>query len=134
MILQSLSELLLYPVSDRGIPNSERIPILVQEHTDMGKFGVMLGLANRKSFANPYQDNLFWFGDGIVKPGDWIFLYTGNGTPRADDWHTPQGSKIYSVHWGKSKTIFANSSIVPILFRADAVQVGSSVVDLPQLG
>lgn len=134
MILPSLSELLLYPVSDRGVPNSERIPILVQEHTDMGKFGVMLGRMNENSLATPYQDNLFWFGDGMVKPGDWIFLYTGNGTPKTDDWHTPQGSKIYSVHWGKSKTIFANSAIVPILFRTDTVQVGTVVEDLPQLG
>lgn len=133
MIITDLKELLLYPVADRGVPNSERIPILVQEHTDMGQFGMMIGYSGMNGVANPFRDNLFWFGDGFVKPGDWILLYTGSGVPRTDDWDAPSGSKIYTIHWGRSKTMFANTLVVPILFKIGSVNVGLPPGDLPQL-
>ena len=134
MIIAGLSELELYPVADRGQPNSERVPILVKEHTDMGQFGLMVGVAAQGGFAHPIRDNFFWFGDGLVKPGDWILVYTGSGTPRTDYWHSPPSSKVYSVHWFRDKTMFTNTNIVPILFKAGSVQVGLSPSDLPQLG
>jgi hypothetical protein len=134
MILSPLSELLLYPVAERGIPNQERIPILVQETIDLGRYGIMAGYAGNNGFATPIQDNLFWFGDGVVKAGDWIFIYTGTGSPSAVDWAEHPDKKIYTVHWGRSKTMFANSQIVPILFRTDTVAVGIPTSDLPQLG
>jgi len=134
MIVTSLTELLLYPVADRGVPNSERLPILVREHIDIGRYGLMVGSSGVNGLAVPFQDNFFWFGDGLVNPGDWILVYTGGGVPRTDDWSQPPGSKVYTVHWGKDKTIFANSSVVPILFRIDAVGVGLPQDNLPQTG
>jgi len=133
MIVTDLSQLVLYPVVDRGIPNSERIPIFVQERTNMGQFGVMVGLSGQDSFATPLRDNLYWFGDGLVKPGDWIFLYTGSGTPKIEDLIGSQGSKIYTIHWGRAQTMFANTTIVPIVFRTDAVNVGQKPEDVPQI-
>ncbi len=133
MIVADLPELELYAVADRGLPNSERIQILVRESTEMGQFGLMVGNSGPSGFAMPLRDNLFWFGDGIVNLGDWIFVYTGNGTPRIDEWSSPPGSKIYTVHWGRNKTMFANSNIVPVLFKTGAVQVDLPPSDLPQL-
>ena len=66
-------------VADRGVPNRERIAIFVEETTNMGQYGVMVGHSAVDRTAIPYQDNLFWFGDGIVNKGDWILLYTGKG-------------------------------------------------------
>lgn len=134
MIVAELSELLLYPVAQRGVPNEERIPILVRETTDMGRYGIMFGYAGAPGFAKPFQDNLFWFGDGVVNAGDWILVYTGAGLPRTFDWTEPPGSKVYVVHWGRSQTIFANSQVVPLLFRADAASVGIPPGNVPQLG
>lgn len=134
MIVADLSELKLFPVADRGVPNSERIPILVREHTDMGQFGLMIGLNTLSGLANPLRDQLFWFGDGMVKPGDWILVYTGSGKPNKIDWHSPPGSQIYVVHWGRDKTMFANSQIVPILFKTGSVAIDQPPSDLPQLG
>lgn len=134
MIVAGLSELILYPVEQRGVPNQERIPILVQQTLDMGRYGVMAGHAEPHGFARPFLDKLYWFGDGIVNAGDWILIYTGSGSPRAFDWSEPLGSKVYVVHWGCAKTMFANSQIVPILFRTDAATVGTPPDNLPQLG
>lgn len=134
MIVADLTEFQLYPVADRGIPNTERIPILVREHTEIGQFGIMVGLSGQGGFANPIQDNLFWFGDGVVKPGDWILVYTGSGTPQKFDWSTPPGSTVYVVHWGRQNTMFANSQIVPVLFKTGSVQIDQPPGDLPQVG
>jgi hypothetical protein len=101
MIVADLSELLLYPVAERGVPNAERIPILVRETIDVGCYGIMVGNSGTHGFATPFQDNLFWFGDGIVNAGDWILVYTGSGSPRSFDWTQPPGSKVYVVHWGR---------------------------------
>lgn len=133
MIVADLRELKIYPVADRGVPNRERIAVYVNEATNMGQYGIMVGYSTADNFAVPYQDNLFWFGDGIVNSGDWILLYTGRGTAKTEDWEAT-GGKVYSIHWGRSTTIFANTNIVPILFRVDAVDVVSPPVNLPQLG
>lgn len=133
MIVTDLQELQIYPVADRGVPNRERIAIYIKETTNMGQYGVMVGYSTHVNGAVPYQDNLFWFGDGIVNAGDWLLLYTGKGTPKTEEWDAT-GGKLYSIHWGREATIFANTNIVPILFRVDAVDVATPPVDLPQLG
>lgn len=134
MILAPITELLMHPVADRGLPNLERIPILVQEQTEMSQFGLLIGSATNPNFAVPIQDNFFWFGEGVVNPGDWILLYTGSGTPRTDDWNSLPGAKVYSIHWGRNRTVFANTNIVPLLFKTTCIQVGASPSDLPQIG
>nr|BAJ06922.1 hypothetical protein [uncultured bacterium] len=133
MLVADLNELQMHPVADRGVPNLERIAIYVKEPTNMGQYGIMVGLSALGAAAIPYQDNLFWFGDGVMNAGDWILLYTGKGTPRTEDWK-PTGGKVYSLHWGRSKTMFANTNIVPILFRVDAVDLAAPPQDLPQIG
>lgn len=133
MIVADMQDLKLFAVADRGVPNKERIPIQVLKQTDMGKYGILVGVSSYYKLAVPVHDNLFWFGDGIVNAGDWILVFTGSGGPRADDWSNPPGSKVYSLHWGRPTTVFANSTVVPILFGIEAVDVGLSPSDLPQL-
>lgn len=134
MIVNTIEELSLYPVEKRGIPNGERIPIYVKETLNIGCYGIMVGSKGVDNTVNPFQDNLFWFGDAVLNKGDWIMLYTGKGDPKADDWKEYPGAKIYSIHWGRSSTMFANTSIVPVLFKVDAVNVGIGPIDVPQLG
>ena len=132
MIVGDLQEIMIHPVADRGVPNRERIPIYIKEATNLGQYGIMVGLSAFGTAASPYQDNLFWFGDGVLNAGDWILLYTGKGQPKVDDWKPTEG-KVYSLHWGRNSTMFANTNIVPVLFRVDAVNLPDPTPDLPQL-
>lgn len=132
MMVNDITELVLYDVIKRGVPNQECIPIQAKTQVNLGQYGLMIGMSTSKGHAMPIRDNLFWFGDGLVQPDDWIFVYTCGGTPQktkaADNRHA-----IYIVHWDRSTTLFSNSHIVPILFRVDAANVGNSPSDLPQL-
>lgn len=133
MLLQPISELNLVSVLDRNIPNKECIAVSVNAPTNMGEYGLMLGFSNiYDGMAIPLRDNFFWFGDGMVKKGDWIFIYTGSGTPTTT--FTANGqSSIFTLYWNRAQTLFFNSNIVPMLFRMNAVQVLPTTKALPQL-
>jgi hypothetical protein len=131
MIVDSITELSIVTVLDRGIPNQECIAIKANAHVEMGQYGLMLGIYKNSGMATPVHDSLFWFGDGQVSPGDWIFLNTCAGEASIGK-TTDQLNNNYSLFWNKPKTLFANSNIVPILFRIDAVEVLDPPVDAPQ--
>lgn len=133
MIVSDLTELSVSTVLERGIPNKESIAIQVNQTINLGQYGVMLGQFSGLNSALPFRDNLFWFGDGVVEAGDWIFIYTGLGSPTkyrsADDKYN-----VYSTFWGRNSTLFANSNVVPMIFRVDAVNVPNPPQNSPQLG
>jgi hypothetical protein len=132
MIVSNLTELTLMAVLDRGVPNNECIAIKANERLNLGQYGIMLGVYSHLNSAIPVKDHLFWFGDGFIEKDDWIFIYTGTGTPRKTA-ATNGISNIYTVFWGKQTTIFADTNIVPLLFRVDAVDVISPPANLPQI-
>jgi len=130
MRVGDITELFLMGVFDRGKPNQERIVLFVNELVNMGQFGLMLGVRQQDGFAFPIRDNFYWFGDGYVSPGDWIFLYTDPGEPRNSV--IPNSSNnTYSLHWGRDEVILGNPEIVPILFRVDAVNILTETPALP---
>jgi len=133
MILNLVTEIEVITVLSRGIPNEECIAIKANDWVNLGQYGVMLGVYYKLDSAIPYQDNLFWFGDGLVEKNDWIFIYTGDGRPTSSK-TIDKHNNVYSLFWGKKNTIFANSNIVPILFRVDAVNVLRPQANLPQIG
>ena len=133
MIVSALTELTVVTILDRGLPNQECIAIKVNERVDLGQYGIMLGMYSHSKLAMPFQDNLFWFGDGYVDKGDWIFVNTGDGQPRSSRTND-QMNNVYSVFWAKQSTVFANSNIVPILFKVDAVDVFAPPENVPQIG
>lgn len=130
MIVASLDELEIMGVFDRGVPDHERISIYVHQYVNMGQFGLLLGVRQQEKTAFPIQDNFFWFGDGRVNKGDWIFLYTGLGGIRTSEIPNTK-SKMYVLHWGRNVTILNQEDIVPILFRIDAVDVHARALELP---
>jgi hypothetical protein len=132
MIVSDLREITIMAVLDRGVPNEECIAIQANERINLGQYGIMLGLYAQLNAATPFKDHLFWFGDGFIEKGDWVFVYTGLGEPRKSK--TKDGANnVYTVFWGKPITIFANTSFVPLLFRVDAVNVLSPPENLPQI-
>lgn len=131
MIVHSITELTVVTVQNRGVANQECIVLRVEQHVNMGQFGLMLGRYQTGNSAVPYFDNLFWFGDALLKPGDWLFVYTGSGTANK----TPAANgvnEIFNLFWGKQSTLFAESIIAPILFRVDAVDVLAPPSNQPQ--
>ena len=130
MIVGDISELRMMGVFHRGTPNEERIVFKVNEPVNMGQFGIMLGIKQQAGYAIPIKDNLYWFDDGYVNMGDWIFVYTGPGEARVADLPANK-EKLYSLHWGRNRTILLQPEIVPILFRVDAVIVAAEMQALP---
>lgn len=131
MIVGNITQLRIHGVYDRGNPNRERIALRVFEPVNMGQFGILLGIRQQDGTAYPLQDNFFWFGDGFVAEGDWLFVFTGPGKPTKEALPGLAGKHIYSVHWGRSKTILSSAQILPVLFRVDAVDIFSEQIALP---
>ena len=132
MIVDLLKEMRIISILHRGVPNRECIAILVNEDLNLGQYGVMLGThSSETGGALPFNDNLFWFGDGKLEKGDWIFIYTGSGVPTKNE-DTETDTYNYSIFWGRLNTVFANTAIVPLLFRSDAVDVLQPPLDVPQ--
>lgn len=119
-------------ILNRGVPNQECIALKANHSVNMGQFGLMLGRYDQENSAVPYFDNLFWFGDSILRSDDWVFIYTGSGTPN-ENLAANGVNKVFNVFWGKPTTLFAESIISPILFRVDAVDVLSPPANQPQL-
>lgn len=130
MIVGDINEIKIIGVYDRGIPNQERIVLYAEETVNLGQYGLMIGIRAQGNTAFPIRDNLFWFGDAIITKGDWIFVYTGPGTPTGTNLPNTQ-QHAYTIHWGRSTTILASNEVVPILFRVDAVHIPLGPAMLP---
>ena len=131
MMVGNISELRVAGVFDRGVANQERIVILANQIVNMGQFGLILGIRQQGAFAYPIRDNFYWFGDGYVNVGDWIFVYTGPGESRTSELPGGSSGKLYSLHWGRNETILGLPEVVPILFRVDAVEIFTETLTLP---
>lgn len=132
MILEQITELSIIDVLDRGVPNKECIAIHVETPLNMAQYGLMLGASIAyDGMATPIRDIFFWFGEGAVKKGDWIFVYTGSGTPTTSPTSDNLSSR-YTLYWNRPYTLFHNSNLVPVLFRMDGVQVLPTKKALPQ--
>lgn len=109
-------------VHDRGVPNQERIVLYANDTVNLGQYGLMIGIRSTGNSAVPIRDNFLWFGDAIINKGDWIFIYTGPGEAKSTE--LPNSTnRLYSIHWGRQKTILHHDDLVPIFFRVDAVQI-----------
>jgi hypothetical protein len=131
MIVDNLYELTVMGIYDRGVPNQERIVLRANQSLNLGQYGLMLGVRSAGNTAFPIQDNLLWFGDGLINTGDWVFVYTGPGVAKTTTLPNTQ-VRLYSIHWGRNTTILHHQDLVPILFRVDAVQILNEVTMLPQ--
>jgi hypothetical protein len=132
MIVNDLTQLSVVGVYKRGVPNEEYIAIQAQSDINLGQYGIMLGFYADTNAAIPIRDNLFWFGDGIVNSGDWLFINTGPGKPTQTT-TLDKNNNIYSLYWDRNVTVFANSNTVPILFKVEAVEVPFPARDIHQI-
>lgn len=118
---ESIPNLLLHSVADRGVPNKERILIFAYEDVDLAGCGIMLGRQADAHQTVPMQDNLLWLGGGFLGKGDWLFVYTCPGTSSVTS--IGEREKLISVYWGKTKTVLHAPEITPIVFRVGEANV-----------
>lgn len=130
LIVGDITELTVVGTFDRGIPNQERVVLRVNDMVNMAQFALLLGIRQQHGAAVPIRDNFYWFGDGVVSRGDWIFVYTGPGEGRMNDLPGTT-EKLYTIHWGRPQTILTSIEIVPVLIRLDAVQIPTEQRVLP---
>ena len=112
--MEMIDALEILDVVDRGVPNTERVPIKVNMNFELGLQWLGIGIKRTDGRVFPLNDSLIWLGGGIVKTGDWLVIYTGKGVPTTTDF-PDRDSAIYSLHWNRSHTIFNSEAIVPYL-------------------
>src|SRR5438477_222659 len=111
MILYQITELTIVGIYDRGKPNLERIVIRPNMELDLGRYGLILGVKQSNGMAIPIWDHFFWFGDGLVRPPDWVFIYTGPGQAQQSKTNLTQ-ELAYVLHWGKKQTVLENVNVI----------------------
>ena len=123
MLLPLLPELPIIAVADRGVPNMERIILRPAEAIELARYGLCLAVAQPNGMVLPLTDNFFWFGDLVVQPPSWLFLYTGPGQRQISS--VPQtGELALSFHWGRPTTMLNDARLVPCVFRFDGIAIG----------
>jgi hypothetical protein len=116
----------LIGVSDRNVPNQERIVLKANGNVRLNEYLIIAGVAliERQQIL-PMNDYLFWPGNHAVDAGAWVLIYTGVGQPRTTA-DTTTRAPILVLHWGRSHTIFSLPAIVPALIRParEGTQIG----------
>jgi len=103
-------------VMDRGVPNKERIPIEVVGATNLSRYWIGIGIRTEPRRILPINDNLLWLGQGEVLPGDWVFVYTGQGSPQQNN--VPNSvNKIFTIHWNRRSVLFQSEELQPFLIN-----------------
>jgi hypothetical protein len=115
----------------------ERIPHRIESELDIGEYALTLGVRSpAPGFVIPVKDALFWFGSGNLVPGDWIFLYTGAGTPSVIPPDENVHGRLLVVYWGRSETVFHDPQIVPVIWHVGGMRtppVPKAVRQVPAL-
>jgi len=120
-LLPMVPELLLEGAFDRGVPNMERIVMRPRSTIDVGNYVVLLGLrVEGSAFVTPVRDAMYWFGSATLSPDDWLFLYTGPGTPTKVPAVGAPGS-LYLSYWNRPATILHDQKIVPVIARLGGI-------------
>lgn len=118
MLFPPIPELLLYGAIDRGIPNQERIVLRTQVYLNLASYGLLL-TAQQNNVGTPYPDNFFWFGETILDPNTWVYVYTGAGIPRMTK-TLITNEPAYVIHWNRTGVIFTQAFVQPTLIRIGA--------------
>lgn len=135
-VLPDIFELLLYGVQDAGVPNRERIVMRAWAGgpVNLAGYFVTVGLKGAGNTGTPLFDGMRWLGEYEVSANQWVFVYTGPGTPRSSQ--TKEGEPLHVIHWGRDETLFGSPAVTPMLFKLGGIAVDQSpphVLNPPQL-
>lgn len=120
--MSQITELKMWGVYDAGVPNMERVVLFVEQEVEMGSFAILTGLRASNGGGIPLQDNFFWFGNAVLKRGDWVFVYTAPGVPQKSPLPNSENF-IHTLHMGRKNTVFGSPLLTPMLVRMDGLQM-----------
>jgi hypothetical protein len=122
-MLRILHELKIINLSDRGIPNKERIYLQATTELALGSYLLSIGypVGNQKIY--PAFDQYFWFGNETVSANTWIIVYTGPGEPKVTSMENATKDPVLVLHWGKPETLFADTKLHPFVISFDGILV-----------
>lgn len=125
LTLADISALRLWGVYDRGVANKERIVLRAWDvaPVQLGHFILGIGWAGPGgAMATPFRDNSLWLGELLVRPEQWVFVYTGPGESRTVKSTT--GEDLIVMHWNRETVLFTDPNVTPMLMQMSAVAVG----------
>ncbi len=126
-----LDELTIVGVYGRGVANQERILIRPSttdsQPVNLNPYGLMLAYQGMDGALYPMRDNFIWLGNTLVEANSYLLIYTGPGEFRESKLDT--GEKVYVSHWGKDRTVLANTTVCPVLFKIDSFQAAAPPLD-----
>ncbi|MHC8330224.1 hypothetical protein [Pseudomonas sp. LB1P83] len=130
-MIKPIETLQIVDVQNPGIPNQERIAIYVHKFCNLAEYCLILTLPTPEGGSVPVKDHMLWFGQGMVQPGDWIFVYTAVGSTTILPNPAPQlpgavPRRFINLHWGKNHTIFQNRALSPML-----IEIGGTGILIP---
>jgi hypothetical protein len=104
-------------IFDRGIANKERIALSVGVEAQLSFYVILLSRYNigRQTIMSGNLAS-YWFPPSVVKPGDFVILYTGAGA-NAREPRAGSASTNHFLHWGQRNTIFNDSETCAVLLE-----------------
>lgn len=111
-------------IIDRGVPNKERLHLLVQADANLNYYVVFDteyvtgGIASLPKHA-------YWFVDHPVKAGDHVILYTGTGTPSVKP--RTDGHKNHFFYWDLNSTIWRTDKACAVLIEVTTWETSATV-------
>lgn len=125
-MLRLIYELGIVNVSDRGVPNKERIYLQAKTDLQLGNYLLSIGypIGNQKVY--PAFDQYFWFGNETVSANTWIIVYTGPGQPKVTSMANATKDPVLVLHWGKPQTILGDNHLHPFILSFDGIVVAET--------
>lgn len=130
------TELELFGIYDRGVPNRERIVLRAHRPVDLSNYALLLGIRGKHGSIVPAPDQFQWLGATRVEGPAWVFVYTGPGQPTVT-LETTTKEPAHSIYWNKPSVIFTDPQLIAALVYMSPVQIWAkdkTLADLQQQG
>jgi len=102
-------------IFDKGVPNNERITLKVLQDCNLMYYSVGKTVYSGPNNISNALKEIFWFSPREVKSGDYIWLYTGNGSEHTHS--NTSGTTTHNFYWRLPKTIFHSIDDCAVLFE-----------------
>ena len=108
-------KLIVHSIENNGVLQSERVLIQVKGSVNIGKYIISdTTYIDDKTVSNELR-HIYWFPDKDVSAGDWIIIYTKDGTPRS--YINNNDTTIHELYWNLGKTVWNKDGDCAILFE-----------------
>jgi hypothetical protein len=109
-----MNRLTLVGIYERGIPNKERVAISVAVEVNLTFYALIISAYTPGRQGVLAGSRLaYWFNPLVVKPGDWVVLYSGTGVNTTEK--RTDGGTNHFFHWGLPNTVWDNPESCAIL-------------------